>query len=121
MVWILECAMQEVTRFFSKTILRTFATTFALERPQLNGRLISVVSGFGKNRNVRSRPGRFGDDSYFMATSKTGDVIGEFENSLFVEKREGFFKKNYYPQVSLTVWEAGGNTELIRAIFRIFS
>lgn len=70
--------MQELTRFLlSKTFLRSFATTLALDRSQLKGKLVSVVSGFGKNRQIRDRPGRFGDDAYFIASRGCADVIGK--------------------------------------------
>ena len=42
-------------------------------------RLLTAVSGFPKNQGPgRVRPGKFGDDAYFVARHQMGDVIGEY-------------------------------------------
>lgn len=71
--------MLEITKFLNKTILRSFAQ-LAIEKQnglKTNGRLISVVCGFGKHRQARNRLGRFGEDAYFVAGNNRSDVIGE--------------------------------------------
>lgn len=41
-------------------------------------RFLTAVSGFPKNRTLEKvRPGKFGDDAYFVVKHAQGDVIGE--------------------------------------------
>lgn len=41
--------------------------------------LLTAVSGFPKNHGPgRVRPGKFGDDAYFVAKHQLGDVIGKY-------------------------------------------
>lgn len=76
-----QTKMLEITKFLNKTILRSFAQLAAIDGSKhglkTNGRLISVVCGFGKHRQARNRPGRFGEDAYFIAGNTRSDVIGE--------------------------------------------
>lgn len=41
-------------------------------------RFLTAVSGFPKNRTLdKVKPGKFGDDAYFVVKHAHGDVIGE--------------------------------------------
>lgn len=42
-------------------------------------RFLTAVSGFPKNRTLdKVKPGKFGDDAYFVVKHAHGDVIGEY-------------------------------------------
>lgn len=52
-------------------------TTAATHRKKL--RFLTAVSGFPKNRTLdKVKPGKFGDDAYFVVKHAQGDVIGEY-------------------------------------------
>ena len=53
-------------------------------------RFLTAVSGFPKNRTLESvKPGKFGDDAYFVVKHNLCDVIGEW-------RRPNFFSRFFF-------------------------
>lgn len=65
------------TRLVSRAIRHGFATLIdpnARPKPHF----ISVACGFPKDLRTKHKPGRFGEDAFFMAQTHAADVIGEY-------------------------------------------
>ena len=61
-----------------KSAAITNGNTEAFTNAQKQLKFLTAVSGSSKSPNkARPRPGKFGDDSYFVARHKLGDVLGK--------------------------------------------
>lgn len=65
------------TRLLSRALRSSFSTLIE-PSPKTKPRFISVVCGFPKDfHRSKYQLGKFGDDSYFITTNKSADVIGK--------------------------------------------
>ena len=66
-------------RALSRVLFNKFSTLIEPHLSKSQPHFVSVVCGFPKDLlNSKYKLGKFGDDSWFMTTTRTADVIGKF-------------------------------------------
>lgn len=69
-------------RALSRVLLNKFSTFIEPHLSKSQPHFVSVVCGFPKDLlNSKYKLGKFGDDSWFMTTTRTADVIGKSDKS----------------------------------------
>lgn len=69
-------------RALSRVLLNKFSTFIEPHLSKSQPHFVSVVCGFPKDLlNSKYKLGKFGDDSWFMTTTRTADVIGKSNKS----------------------------------------